>query len=405
MKSGFYRLVFPYALFCLAAVIAARVPESARWLSTLPGAVPYAIWITGALLAWRFNRSRVVFVMLVLALAAGSLGQWTDVGAPAAVRGRLIYGAVVLLLPLNLLGFTLAKERGVLTGRGIGRLMLIIGQVLAVGLALHAGGKSIIAYVEYPIFQWSQLSQLPLPQPALMAFVGAAVMLAVRAVRRQNAMESGLLWALLTVFAGLCRPQAKPMITLFLATAGLILLVAVVESSYAMAFRDELTGLPARRALNETLQQLGSHYTLAMIDIDFFKKFNDRYGHDVGDQVLRKVAATLARVEGGGKAFRYGGEEFTIVFPGMDRDQALDHLERLRAAVAASAFALRGRMRPARKPESSNKTGKPGKKANVTVSIGVAERSEQLDNPYQVIKAADRALYRAKKAGRNRVAV
>ncbi|UCF55947.1 MAG: GGDEF domain-containing protein, partial [Deltaproteobacteria bacterium] len=172
-----------------------------------------------------------------------------------------------------------------------------------------------------------------------------------------------------------------------------------------MAFKDELTGLPARRALNEELLKLGSSYTAAMLDIDFFKKFNDRYGHDVGDQVLRMIAAKIAKVTGGGKAFRYGGEEFTIIFPGKFADEVIPHLERLRKAVGASSFVIRGPMRPRKKPEDPKKIKGSRQKVSITVSIGAAERNESHTSPQQVVDAADKALYRAKKAGRNRVKI
>jgi diguanylate cyclase (GGDEF)-like protein len=185
--------------------------------------------------------------------------------------------------------------------------------------------------------------------------------------------------------------------------AGLMLVVAAVETSHAMAYRDELTGLPARRALKEDLLKLGSRYTLAMLDIDHFKKFNDRYGHDVGDQVLRMVAARLGEVSGGGKAFRYGGEEFTVVFPGRCSDQAQHHLEELRRSVETSRFVIRGRGRPRRKPEKMKRSTKPRKAVSVTVSIGMASRSDRNAAPQAVLKAADKALYRAKRQGRNRL--
>ena len=95
--------------------------------------------------------------------------------------------------------------------------------------------------------------------------------------------------------------------------------IAVLQDTFRMAFRDELTGIPSRRALNERLAALGNRYTIAMLDVDHFKNFNDTYGHDLGDQVLKMVAAHIAGVGGGGKAFRYGGEEFTVLFPGNGR--------------------------------------------------------------------------------------
>lgn len=403
MKNRLFRLFFPYVLFCLAAAAITQMQDPARWLGSMPRILPYATWAAAAFLGWRFNRSRVVFAVVVLALAEWSLWQWAVGGALTAPGRRLIQAAVSLLLPLNLLGFGLARERGVFTLRGVGRTLIVVCQVAVVMLVLRTNGKGLIHYLEFPIFPWLLPWQPPVAQPALITFAFACVILAIRAVWRHNAVDTGLLWALLASFAGLCWPQTQHAASLFLVTAGWILLVAVIESSHAMAFRDELTGLPTRRALNETLLQLGSHYSIAMVDIDFFKKFNDRYGHDVGDQVLRKVAGILSGGGGGGKAFRYGGEEFTIVFPAMDAEEAVEYLENLRSTLAESPFMVRGRVRPARKPTAAKKPSKPNRKVNITVSMGVAERTDRMDTPQQVIKAADRALYRAKKAGRNRV--
>ena len=145
-----------------------------------------------------------------------------------------------------------------------------------------------------------------------------------------------------------------------------------------------------------------------MLDIDHFKRFNDRYGHDVGDQVLQMVASHINRAGGGSKAFRYGGEEFTLVFPGKDMQQAWPFLESLRYAVADARFSLRGKGRPKRKPGgkggvASKPAKSAAKKVAVTISIGVAQHDERFDSPDAVVKGADQALYRAKRAGRNRV--
>ncbi len=404
MQTRFTRLVFPYALLLLAALAANHVPALMVWTTSIPRLLPYAIWISGAMLGWRFNRSRVVFGMLVLMMADFSLVAFAGGGTSTAVKGRLAYQAVSVLLPLNFLVLTVIKERGIFTVRGLFRFALISSQPLLIATLSRSNWKNTTTYFAYPFFHWLQRSWLPLGQPAIIAFALALAVAFYSALRRKNAMESGFVWALLTALIGLCWPAPGTGSTLYLASAGLILLIATVESSYAMAFRDELTGLPARRALNETLLQLGTHYTVAMVDIDFFKKFNDRYGHDVGDQVLRKVAVVLAGVGGGGKVFRYGGEEFTIVFPDRTLAETLEPLDRLRATVAASAFVIRGRSRPRAKPESSKKTTRPKSKVTITISIGAAQRTDQHKTPQQVIKSADRALYKAKRDGRNRVA-
>jgi len=95
------------------------------------------------------------------------------------------------------------------------------------------------------------------------------------------------------------------------------LTLAIIKDSYSKAYLDDLTGLPGRRALNENLARLEGNYSIAMVDIDFFKQFNDTYGHNVGDEVLKFISVIIKNVSGGGKAFRYAGEEFTILFPGQ----------------------------------------------------------------------------------------
>jgi diguanylate cyclase (GGDEF)-like protein len=200
---------------------------------------------------------------------------------------------------------------------------------------------------------------------------------------------------------------ARSVFATFLSAGGLILLLATVQESHRLAFRDALTGLPGRRALEERLTGLGPRYAIAMVDVDHFKKFNDTHGHDVGDQVLKLVAARLGDVDGGGRAFRYGGEEFCVVFPERSLADARPHLEQLRAAIERYEMAVRGPDRPKDEEAGSKRraAGHAEKTLSVTVSIGAAQPGRKARSPQQVIKAADQALYRAKKAGRNRVSV
>src|SRR2546422_7863084 len=131
---------------------------------------------------------------------------------------------------------------------------------------------------------------------------------------------------------------------------------------------------------------------------------NDRHGHDVGDQVLKMVAVKLALVGNGGHAFRYGGEEFAVLFPGKSVDEYLPEVETLRRTVEDTRFILRSRIRSRRKRTEPVVAEKgPGTRVPVTISIGVAEKDPRHTKPDQVVKAADRALYRAKEGGRNQV--
>src|SRR4029453_16614478 len=184
--------------------------------------------------------------------------------------------------------------------------------------------------------------------------------------------------------------------------AALILVFSVLQHGYDIAYRDELTGLPGRRAFNNVMAQLGGTYAIAMCDVDHFKKFNDTYVHDAGDQVLRVVAAELRRVGGGGRAFRYGGEEFLVVFRGRSAKEAEPFVESLRRSIAERGFVLRSSDRPARKPAPAKETKQTSApRVNIKLSIGIAERSKRHSTPELVLDAADAALYRAKEAGRN----
>jgi GGDEF domain-containing protein len=189
---------------------------------------------------------------------------------------------------------------------------------------------------------------------------------------------------------------------------GVALLIAVGWASYRLAFLDALTGLPGRRMLDERMVRLGRRWAVAMMDVDHFKKFNDDHGHEVGDQVLRMVAGRL-RHHFGGNAYRYGGEEFTLLFPGRSAANARARCEAFRADIAERKLVLRSADRPRRPPRRGTRSKRQEKRQKrpkglgVTVSIGIAERSAAMRRPEVLLKAADAALYKAKRSGRDQV--
>jgi GGDEF domain-containing protein len=312
-----------------------------------------------------------------------------------------------MLLPASFAVLAFVGERGVLSAVGMRRLAILtalVVVVLVLWLLSAAYPESTARALDLALLPAPILTSIPLGQPATLVALMAIAALVGRILWRPDAESRGFLWAAIGSVVAASAGPAGGRATLYLASAGLVLVVAMVESAYAMAYRDELTGLPARRALNDALQRVDGMYTVAMVDVDHFKKFNDTHGHDVGDQVLRMVAGRLARVDGGGRAFRYGGEEFAVLFPGKTVEECAPHLESLRAAVANATFTKRSRDRPKRKPKSPRARGASAKELAVTVSIGASQaRGSAL--PDDVVKAADKALYRAKEGGRNRVAL
>ena len=157
---------------------------------------------------------------------------------------------------------------------------------------------------------------------------------------------------------------------------------------YTRAVQDALTGLWTKRhfltqaqALMAAAARYGEALTLIMVDVDHFKKVNDTHGHVTGDRVLQGVAEILKKKVRGGSAYRYGGEEMAVLLPKADLAGAVQVAERLRAGIEAHKIAG----------------------VKVTASFGVAQYEPGLADPPAFVELADRALYRAKEGGRNRV--
>jgi diguanylate cyclase (GGDEF)-like protein len=392
-----FSLLIPEALILIAAALLVSQPAlrgTARGLATV---FPFTVLAAALLLGWRFNRSRLVFAIALLAIT-----QYVLSNGLSTPHDRLLFHALTFLLPINLALVALLPERGTLTAAGLLRWVLLAVQVVIVGFLAQAFPEQTLRFLTTRILPAGIFAWTPVQQPAIITFLAIGVLLVMAWVREPQSPVRGYTYALIAVFAALSWHAAGPGQQIWLGTAGLILVVAVIEASYMMAYRDGLTELPGRRALNEALPRLSGQFTVAMVDVDHFKRFNDTYGHDAGDHVLRLVAARLAQAPGGGTAYRYGGEEFALVFPGKGAEECLPHLEELRETVETSRFTMRRRFRPRNKAKAQK--GKPKAAITITVSIGVAERNHRHASPDQVVQAADKALYRAKEAGRNRVA-
>ena len=367
--------------------------------AALAPVAPWLVFGAGMLLAWRFNRSQLVLALLVLFVADRVLVHVAQARAPLGSTGRVVYTCVALLLPLDLAAVAWMTERSTRVPLGRWLLGALGVQPLAVALVARPELTHVAAALEGRLVAGGG-SWTPVSQPAILAFVAALGLIVAGLLFRQTIVQSSLAWAVVATFLAL-HAGAPPASTGYLATAGLMLVVSLIETSHHMAYDDPLTGLPGRRALDEALVRLGGRYAIAMVDIDHFKRFNDEHGHDAGDQLLRMLATKLSQIEGGGRPFRYGGEEFAVLFPGASAEAALPHLESLRHTVERAPFTIRGRGRPRTKPTTPPPTGRRRRVA-VTVSIGVAEPGPGRPEPGEVVKAADAALYRAKHAGRNR---
>lgn len=391
----------------VGAFVAARLPVLSEFFISLFNVLPTLLLLLGGAFCLAYGRQREVFLLLVLYVGYFMLDIQVDhFRDNGQVRddAALVFHLICLLLPMLYALYGCWEERLHLAQDMLARALVLLA-VSAVAFALGRrypqGIADWLAQIHWPALHgaWMSLAQL-----TYLVFLVAFVALLVQYLRRPRPLHAaqlvglvGLLWMLPQVFIKAHALQVMSSMVM------LMLVAAVAHEAYQMAFRDELTGLPGRRALNERLQRLGRDYVIAMVDVDHFKKFNDTHGHDVGDQVLRLVASQLRKVGGGGKAYRYGGEEFTLLFPGKSVEQCVPHMEAVRLAIEQYRMQLRDKQsRPRDDREGKQRrAGKAASEVSVTVSMGVAERQAEQRTPQEVIKEADKALYSAKAAGRN----
>ena len=395
-------LLVPGAVLTAAAAVLSVVRLPPEWRVGVQNVYPMAVLLAGTVLGWRFNRSRLVLAILALGAAERSLYLAASAGVDS-LPYQVVAAAVSIVLPAHLVFLALARDYGVISFRGICRFMALAVLFVTVTVLYLYPDRHACARVTEWLVAIPPVRSLGIPLYALFVFLAGGLLVGLRLFWQRNAIESGFLWALAMALVACGRHDAPLVRTIWFATAGLCLVFALIEASHGMAFRDELTGLPGRRALEEACRRLGGDYAIAMVDVDHFKRFNDRYGHDVGDQVLKLVAARLGRVGGGGKTYRYGGEEFTVVFPGHDAEHAAGCVDEVRAVIAEWDFILRGPGRPRKQPDKPRPARGRRKRTRVTISAGVAQHGAHHGEPAAVIKAADRALYKAKEGGRNRV--
>ncbi|HEV2110665.1 MAG TPA: GGDEF domain-containing protein [Gammaproteobacteria bacterium] len=392
-----YTLLPEILLFALAALLAghaAGLPYPGQLALQLAAS---AILLAALALCLQFNRSRMFFALLTLLLVYGAL--LARAHAVYAFERAALGGLIGLCLPLDLLVFSSIPERGVFSRYGAPWFGLLAAELLAAWGILSFPSLAVIRALHV---QFLGLPQLSLSQPGLLAVLAGLLWLNDRLLRRHSAELAAFFLSLFVIAPLLSASQAAG-IASYVAGAGLAFGYALVQESWSMAYLDELTGLQSRRALEEQLRQLGGRYAIAMVDVDHFKRFNDRYGHDVGDQVLRFVASRLQKLSVSGKPYRYGGEEFCLVYPGRGLPEVRGELEQLRTDIESCQFDLRQRER--RSIEGDDAAIGSGSMLSVTVSIGAAECSAEHAEPWSVLKAADRALYAAKRAGRNRVSL
>ncbi len=417
--------IMPLILILFASVIVWKWPglqqqfldsNKLSALITLLPIIPYLLFAITIILGSRSNNGGLIFISILSIIIYHSLNTQFEYQ-----NTKLL---IMLLFPLNVLFLSPFIKKNIFTKTGIVTAILIFIEVIFSILLVNLVNGTPSTFIQDFINEFPNLAQtfsnfrnslfsvlgdkliLESSLIILISIIFSLLLLFIYFANTRNNLFVGYFSLILTVHISLIIQAQEIASIVYFTIAGLILIISFIETSFSMAYIDDLTNLPGRRSLNETLNNLGKNFAIAMIDIDHFKKFNDKYGHKTGDEVLKMIASKLANISGGAKTFRFGGEEFTAVFPNRTANEAKPYLEEYRHIVESTPFIIRGKDR---KKKSSSQRGKSKKNAqkqvSVTVSIGIASNTKKITKPEKVLKISDKILYKAKRSGRNKVMV
>jgi len=375
MSTRFISLFVPLLVALVSMYLSVYVEIIPPVWQALLEWMPYIFAGIVLLLSWHFNKGLILLVCLIFMLP---LLPFSNLGDQGRVSVYLLVSALNLALVSQL------QERGFFNRFAFNRIVFVAMQLLwCAALALewiHIPG------IDLYLISTQSFSLILLLFVLIYAF--SVILLTCKWWLKSDIFSGAILVSLLLLSLMNVLILTNKQIALLHTGIFLIWSLYLLIDSHKMAYVDELTQLPGRRALNERLLGLSKRYVIAMLDVDHFKKFNDTYGHDMGDLVLKSVASNMDKVTCGGKAFRYGGEEFAIVFVNRKKDEVLSALEAVRESIALELV------------EVYDSKKDSYKNVSVTISIGAGlSNSERL--AHDVIKQADLLLYKAKKKGRN----
>ncbi len=388
----FMTVLAPLIVLLIAWALASKSELSGDAVQSLIKVVPYVIALLAIFMSVWYQNSNS-FYLVCFILVSYIFISFSQKSIPMLTE---VVTMVSIFLPINALWLGFSKERGIFSSYGRNKAMIIFGELI--WIFINMMGKSSI-----PITEGMANSFTGIKVPAVVLYIISVGLLLSCYILKNVNMNIIYVAILITSVLSLYFANRILITSIFISAIFIIVVIALFDVSYSLAFYDTLTGVLSRRALEQELLKLGNKkYAIAMVDLDHFKHVNDTYGHDVGDEVLKMVASLLDKNSGHGKVFRYGGEEFVVLFTKTNYNEVMPLLERMRRAIERRPFVLRSDNRPSEKPEKSAvKTSKGKGILNITVSIGLAQKTDLLKTCFDVIRKADEALYKSKNCGRN----
>ena len=381
----------PITVILVAWALAVKAEFSSDATQSLIKVIPYVIALLAIFMSVWYQNSNS-FYLVCFILISYIFISISQEHIPMLVEAVTM---ISILFPLNIVWLSFSKERGIFSNYGRNKAIIVSAQLIWVFINIKI--KSSV-----PVTQGISQIYIGIKVPAVVLYILAVGLLLSCYILKSRYMDLIYVAVLIASIISFYFSNRILLVSIFSSAIFVIMVIAMFDVSYSLAFYDTLTGVLSRRALEQELLKLGNRkYAIAMVDLDFFKKINDNYGHDIGDEVLKMVASILDKTLYKAKVFRYGGEEFVVLFVGKSYNEIMTQLERTRRAIEQRPFIVRSDNRPVEKPEKINKQPKGKGKINITVSIGLAQKTNSIKMGYDVIKKADEALYKSKNSGRN----
>jgi len=384
-------VVTPFILVVTAWTLAIKSESMGVAAQSLFSVLPYVFAVLAIILStWYQNSNSFFFTCLLLI----SYIYMTVLSKTPAMLFETI-SILSVLLPINAVWLSFSQERGIISTYGRNKAIIIGAQVLWALISIMTKSSiKIPAEFSLPIIN--------LKAPAIVLYIVCIFVLLMNYIFKGQYLSLIFVAVLIETFIMLHFAHRHLIVAIFMSSIFVIMVLALIEIFYSLAFYDPLTGVFSRRALEQEFLKLRGSYIIAMVDLDHFKKINDTYGHDVGDQVLKMVATVLRQYAGTSRVFRYGGEEFVAIFTEMSYNQAVFKMDNVRKLIANRKFVIRDKNRPEVKPDNVTTSHNAFQNTiNITVSIGLSQKNNLLKTPYEVLKKADEALYKSKNSGRN----
>ncbi|MFV2059380.1 MAG: GGDEF domain-containing protein [Gammaproteobacteria bacterium] len=393
--------LFAITLILLTLQYSSLIPQLPEFVIYILQYLPYILLLLIIANSYTHKQSHELNIAISILI-----GYWlmrnliwpTDTNETTAT---ILYVLIGPIIAINFIIVFMTQEKGIHNKTGLHLLLLLAFELMILIWFVNITPDLLLKYLYYPFFGSEIFDLTPMYQSTIIINAITFLILLINAIIKQKITITGYLGAFIAIV--LTQHYINTPITsvMFYTVASLILILTISLNSYRLSKIDLITELPSRRTFKSQLKKLNEHFCIALIDIDDFKIMTDEYGQDVCDQILRMIASRSRHLGRKGFPYRYGDQEFAIIFYDMQLHEANKYLATLCDSIANEPFLLRSKKRPLFKPNYIAPVGRAERNTKyksipISVSVGIAEKKPHHQNSFDVLTTSREALNRAK---------